>query len=533
MTFDSLGLAPAYLRAVADEGYTEPTPVQRQAIPLVLAGRDLLAGAQTGHGQDRRLRPARSSSGCDATRPADAVGNAGPRTPGSPRVPRPGARPHAHPRARAPGGGERAHLRPPSTDALRRHLRRRRLRGPGPRPPRRHPDRRRHARAACSTTSSSGPSTSRGSRCSSSTRPTGCSTWASSATSGGSSPCSPASARTCCSPRPSRTRSGSWPRASSTTRRSVDVAPRNTAAELVEQVVIRVDRERKRELLVATRPAPAGSPRPSSSPGPSTARTASPSSSARDGIAAAAIHGNKSQGQRIRALDDFKAGRVGILVATDIAARGIDIESLPHVVNYELPMVAHDYVHRIGRTGRAGVGGEAISLVCVDEGELLRDIERLLRRPLPVRDRARLRAGPLDPSRAHRPPIQRSGASPATRGTAAAPAPARLPVPPAPGPAGGADRPRSSGLADRRPRTAPGPAIRRRIGPARRRTGTPTGAGRPARARRPPFRASASAAPRHPTTEPITMSPGRPGRGTDDQALPLRARTARRRNRAQ
>jgi ATP-dependent RNA helicase RhlE len=100
----------------------------------------------------------------------------------------------------------------------------------------------------------------------------------------------------------------------------------------------------------------------------------------RDGIAAAAIHGNKSQPQRVRALDDFKAGRVDILVATDLAARGLDIEALPHVVNYELPMTPEDYVHRIGRTGRAGVDGIALSLVCVDEAKLLRDIEGLLGR---------------------------------------------------------------------------------------------------------------------------------------------------------
>jgi ATP-dependent RNA helicase RhlE len=102
----------------------------------------------------------------------------------------------------------------------------------------------------------------------------------------------------------------------------------------------------------------------------------------RDGIAAAAIHGNKSQGQRVRALDDFKTGRVPILVATEIAARGLDIEELPHVVNFELPMVPEDYVHRIGRTGRAGTDGDAISLVCIDEAKLLRDIETVLRRPI-------------------------------------------------------------------------------------------------------------------------------------------------------
>jgi ATP-dependent RNA helicase RhlE len=102
-----------------------------------------------------------------------------------------------------------------------------------------------------------------------------------------------------------------------------------------------------------------------------------------DGIHAAAIHGNKSQGARTRALADFKSGSVRALVATDIAARGLDIDQLPHVVNFELPNVPEDYVHRIGRTGRAGNAGEAISLVCIDEHSFLRDIERLIRHEIP------------------------------------------------------------------------------------------------------------------------------------------------------
>jgi ATP-dependent RNA helicase RhlE len=102
-----------------------------------------------------------------------------------------------------------------------------------------------------------------------------------------------------------------------------------------------------------------------------------------DGIAAVALHGNKSQNARTRALADFKSGEVAVLVATDIAARGIDIDQLPHVVNYDLPNVPEDYVHRIGRTGRAGNEGEAISLVCVDEHVFLRDIERLIKRSIP------------------------------------------------------------------------------------------------------------------------------------------------------
>jgi ATP-dependent RNA helicase RhlE len=100
-------------------------------------------------------------------------------------------------------------------------------------------------------------------------------------------------------------------------------------------------------------------------------------------ISAMAIHGNKSQSARTKALADFKSGDLQVLVATDIAARGIDIDQLPHVVNFELPNVPEDYVHRIGRTGRAGAQGEAVSLVCVDENGFLRDIEKLIKREIP------------------------------------------------------------------------------------------------------------------------------------------------------
>ncbi|WP_343586032.1 helicase-related protein, partial [Herbaspirillum sp.] len=105
---------------------------------------------------------------------------------------------------------------------------------------------------------------------------------------------------------------------------------------------------------------------------------------ARDGISAMAIHGNKSQSARTKALAEFKDGKLTALIATDIAARGIDIDQLPHVVNYDLPNVPEDYVHRIGRTGRAGATGEAVSLVCVDERDMLYDIERFIKREIPV-----------------------------------------------------------------------------------------------------------------------------------------------------
>ena len=158
----------------------------------------------------------------------------------------------------------------------------------------------------------------------------------------------------------------------------IQVKPQNTAVDRVRQVVYPVDRRRKRELLshrigllnwrqvlVFTRTKHGAN------------RLAEQLNL--DGLETVAIHGNKSQGARTRALADFKAGRVRVLVATDIAARGLDIERLPHVINYELPNVPEDYLHRIGRTARAGQDGHAISLVCVDEQKLLRDIERLLK----------------------------------------------------------------------------------------------------------------------------------------------------------
>jgi ATP-dependent RNA helicase RhlE len=105
---------------------------------------------------------------------------------------------------------------------------------------------------------------------------------------------------------------------------------------------------------------------------------------ARDSISAVAIHGNRSQSQRTKALADFKANKVQVLVATDIAARGIDIELLALVINFDLPHVPEDYVHRIGRTGRAGASGVALSLVSNDEKKQLRAIERLIKREITV-----------------------------------------------------------------------------------------------------------------------------------------------------
>ncbi|MDD3009188.1 MAG: DEAD/DEAH box helicase [Arcobacter sp.] len=162
---------------------------------------------------------------------------------------------------------------------------------------------------------------------------------------------------------------------------SIEAAKANSTSHKVEQSVHLVDRERKKELLlhlvnknnwqqvlVFTR----------------TKHGANKLSEAlvKDGISSAAIHGNKSQSARTKALDDFKLGNVRVLVATDIAARGIDIDNLPHVINFELPNIAEDYVHRIGRTGRAGNTGEAISLVCIDEHDYLWGIEKLIKQKI-------------------------------------------------------------------------------------------------------------------------------------------------------
>jgi len=142
-----------------------------------------------------------------------------------------------------------------------------------------------------------------------------------------------------------------------------------------------------------------------------------------DGLSCAAIHGNKSQSARLRALNDFKSGRVRVLVATDLAARGLDIERLPHVVNYELPHVAEDYVHRIGRTARAGNQGHAISLVCVDEHQLLSGIEKLLQakiRKETVPGYAPdpgIKAEPITQGRGQRPPGKRGSGSAKKRNT--------------------------------------------------------------------------------------------------------------------
>jgi len=381
MSFDSLGLTPELLRAVADEGYTEPTPVQREAIPLVLAGRDVLAGAQTGTGKTAAFvlpmlqilharRPTGSQSGSgpdrrDATRPPIRALILTPtrelalqveesvRTYGA-------ARPIRSttiyggvgfdPQVRALRAGPEIVVATPGR--LLDHLSQRTID---------------LSRVEILVLDEADRMLDMGFirdiRKVLAVLPSKRQNLLFSAT---------------FSDEIRRLADGFLDRPA-----FVQVTPRNTATELVTQVVHPVDRERKRELLsflitsgridqalVFTRTKHGAN------------RLALQLE--KDGIKATAIHGNKSQPQRVRALADFKAGRYAVLVATEIAARGLDIDALPHVVNYELPMVPEDYVHRIGRTGRAERDGDAVSLVCVDEMKLLGEIEKVLGRSIPT-----------------------------------------------------------------------------------------------------------------------------------------------------
>jgi ATP-dependent RNA helicase RhlE len=367
LSFSALGLQPDLLRAVARQGYTDPTPVQREAIPLVLAGRDLLAGAQTGTGKtaafvlpilqhlaarparDRRIRvlilaptrelaiqveeSVRTYSG-GSVRSTAIFGGVG-------FGPQAGALRRGVTVVVATPGRLLDHARQGTIDLRGVEIlvldEADRMLDMGFIRDIRQvlallPDRRQNLLFSA-TFSREIRSLAEG-----------------------------------LLDQPA----------------SVQVTPENTAVELVDQVVHPVDRERKRELLthlVRTREIDQALVFTRTKHGAN--KLAEQLN--RDGIATAAIHGNKSQPQRVRALADFKAGRVLLLVATEVAARGLDIEALPHVVNFELPMVPSDYVHRIGRTGRAGITGTAVSLVCVDEAPLLRDIERLLRGPIASR----------------------------------------------------------------------------------------------------------------------------------------------------
>jgi ATP-dependent RNA helicase RhlE len=370
MTFDGLGLSPELLRAVADQGYAEPTPVQRAAIPLVLSGRDVLAGAQTGTGKTaafvlpiiKMLHETRRDGGAlrhpvrvlvvVPTRELAIQVEESVRTYGAHRPIRSatvyGGVGFGPQLTRLRAGPEIVVATP---GRLLDHVSQRTID---------------LSRVEILVLDEADRMLDMGFI---------------------------RDIRKILALLPERRQNLLFSATFSDDIReladgllhnpaSVQVTPRNTTAELVDQLVIPVDRERKRDLLrelvalgrisqalVFTRTKHGAN------------RLAQQLD--KDGISAAAIHGNRSQAQRVRALDDFKKGRVSMLVATDIAARGLDIEQLPHVVNYELPMVAEDYVHRIGRTGRAGETGQAISLVCIDEAPLLRQIQVLLKRVIP------------------------------------------------------------------------------------------------------------------------------------------------------
>jgi ATP-dependent RNA helicase RhlE len=366
LTFSSLGLRPESLRAIADQGYTDPTPVQTQAIPAILSGRDLLAGAQTGTGKTAAFvlpmietlhatrRPGRARIRGLVVVPTRELAlqvEQSIRTYGAHRPVRSttifgGVRMDRQVRALRNGvevvvatpGRLLDHVRQRTIDlggveilvldeadrmldmGFIHDIKRILLQLPA-------------ERQSLLFSATFNPRIRR--------------------------------------------------LAEDLLREplSIDVAPRNAAAAPVRQVIHPVDRSHKRHLLthmlrsgdieqalVFTR-TKRGANRLAEQLG-------------KDGIRAAAIHGNKSQAQRVRALTAFKQGHSQVLVATDIAARGLDIEALPHVVNFELPNVPEDYVHRIGRTGRAGETGTAISLVAVEEQDLMQAIERLLRKPI-------------------------------------------------------------------------------------------------------------------------------------------------------
>ncbi|HEX6128189.1 MAG TPA: DEAD/DEAH box helicase [Candidatus Limnocylindria bacterium] len=430
MSFSALGLAPELLRAVSAQGYTDPTPVQRQAIPLVLAGRDLMAGAQTGTGKTaafvlpmlQRLAASEPRGGSAGRQRIRALVLAPTRelaiqVEESVRVYGAGRR-----RSTAIYGGVGF---PAQAAALRRGVEIV-VATPG-----RLLD---HARQGTidlreveilvldEADRMLDMGFIRDIRSILALLPDRRQNLLFSAT---------------FSKEIRGLAEGLLDRPA-----SVQVSPANAPIDLVRQVIHPVDRGRKRELLshlVRTRAVDQALVFTRTKHG---ANKLAEQLWA-DGIATAAIHGNKSQPQRVRALNDFKAGRVTLLIATEVAARGLDIEELPHVVNYELPMVPADYVHRIGRTGRAGMEGDAISLVCVDEGPLLRDIERLLGTPIPTA----VVAG-FEPDRSIRAePIRLRSGGGAPRGGGGRHAPRRQAAH-----AGSFSQPRSGGPRRQRPR---------------------------------------------------------------------------------
>lgn len=387
MSFSDLGLMPELVRAVAEKGYAAPTPIQAQAIPAVLAGHDVLAGAQTGTGKTAAfvlpiLQKLRSAGGRApralvltptrelAAQIADSV-----RTYGK----------YVNLRSAVVFGGVGIH---PQIDAL---------------------------RAGCDLlVATPGRLLDLADQRAVDLRNVQCFVLDEADRMLDMGFIHQIRQVLGLLPRErqnlmfSATYSAEIRALASRflrTPQNIEVAPRNATADRVEQQIYRVPKEHKRHLLahliksggweqvlVFTRTKHGANRLTEQLEG--------------NGIRAAAIHGNKSQGARVRALQEFKTRKITVLVATEVAARGLDIKELPQVVNFELPNVPEDYVHRIGRTARAGGSGCAVSLVSPDEAPLLRDIERLLKRALPV---AELPAFPVTAPA----PVQRS--APAAR----------------------------------------------------------------------------------------------------------------------
>ncbi|HEY9143578.1 MAG TPA: DEAD/DEAH box helicase [Arenimonas sp.] len=405
MNFQSLGLSPELVRALSDVGYTTPTPIQAQAIPLALAGHDLMGGAQTGTGKTaafslpllHRLAEAGPQRGprkpralvLTPTRELAVQVNDSLRTYGK----------HLRMNTATVYGGAGMQ---PQIEALRRgvdvlvacpgrlldHLQQRTVD---------------LSQVEILVLDEADRMLDMGFL--------------------------PAIKRVLSAlPRKRQTMLFSATFEESikklaleflTNPQQVQVTPQNATAASVSHVVHPVDTSRKRELLIEIlskrhqdQILVFGRTKHGCN------RLAEQLE--KSGISAVAIHGNKSQGQRLKALRDFKSGQARVMVATDVAARGLDIPLLPLVINFDLPMVAEDYVHRIGRTGRAGASGEAISLVAQDESGLLRAIQRVLKADITVVEvegytpTKTLRMGNDNPARGrpagNRPPPRREGA---------------------------------------------------------------------------------------------------------------------------
>ena len=369
MSFNDLGLEPELLRAVADKGYTTPTPIQKQAIPAVLSGRDVLAGAQTGTGKTAGfVLPLLQKLGSpQGTAPRVLVLT--PTRELAAQVSESARDYGAHKKLRTRvifgGVGER-----PQIDGL---------------------------RVGCDIlVATPGRLLDLAERGLADLSKVQCFVLDEADRMLDMGFIQPIRRISRMLPQQrqnlmfSATYSEDIRQLAEKMLRNpvaIEVASRNKTADRVEQIAYRVMKDQKRHLLVHLFENGTGTEGPWQQ-ALVFARTKHGANRLAEqldeaGVRAAAIHGNKSQAARVRALEDFKAGRIRALVATEVASRGLDIKELPQVVNYELPNVPEDYVHRIGRTARAGSNGHAVSLVAPDEGQLLRDIERTMRQQVP------------------------------------------------------------------------------------------------------------------------------------------------------